>query len=187
MSLPRPTPSQTVGPFFRPALIGGPIGADLVPRGTPGALSVEGVVLDGAGHPVGDALVELWQADPSGQYRSGADTRAPSVPPFSGFGRAATDDEGLFQFVTVKPGPVPHPDGRTQAPHVVMSIFARGLLKRLVTRMYFPDEEAANQSDPILSSLSTEERTTLVAHRTSRGVAVEIRLQGPEQTVFFAL
>lgn len=189
MSRTHPTASQTVGPFFAVALVGGAIGAEMVPAGTPGSITVEGVVLDGAGAPVNDAMLEIWQADSDGHHGRATVSRRSGAfePRFTGFARAATDGEGHFRFVTVKPGAVPHPDGGVQAPHLVVSVFARGLLKRLVTRIYFPDEVTANAADPILGRLPPEGRATLVARATAHGVEFDVRLQGPGQTVFFAL
>lgn len=183
--MPAPTASQTVGPFFSFALLD-LVRPDLVVPGTPGAIRIEGVVLDGEGAPVDDAMVEIWQADAEGRY---APPEQPAPPgSFTGFGRCGTDAEGRFWFVTVKPGPVPGPDGRPQAPHVNVSVFARGLLKRLVTRIYFPDEEAANDADPVLSSLpSAGDRATLVAEPSGDALRFDIRLQGERETVFFAV
>jgi protocatechuate 3,4-dioxygenase alpha subunit len=172
-----PTPSQTVGPFFAIGLPW-PEGPHAVPVGTPGALWLRGRVVDGAGEPVPDALIETWQADPSGRY--GAEG-------FRGFARAATDDDGHYAILTVKPGPVPGPDGSIQAPHLAMSVFARGLLNRVVTRVYFPDEEAANAADPVLATVPAEARATLVARAGPDGYVFDIRLQGDDETVFFAV
>ena len=121
-------------------------------------------------------MVELWQAGADGTYESS-----------SGFGRTGTDRDGGFEFVTVKPGPVPGPDGTTQAPHIAVGVFARGLNKRLATRIYFPDEEAANAADPVLASLAPEARATLVAEAEDGGFRFDIRLQGDPQTTFFAV
>jgi protocatechuate 3,4-dioxygenase alpha subunit len=184
-----PTPSQTVGPFFAFGLLGGPLGADLVTPDTQGAIRIEGVVYDGAGQPVPDAVVEIWQANKRGRYAHPADTRheLPLDSAFDGFGRCGSDSEGSFAFLTVKPGPVPFVDGRLQAPHIDVGVFARGLLKRLVTRIYFPDEPDANAADPVLSRLDPEERSTLIAWRDVETLHFDIRLQGRDQTVFFAL
>ena len=165
MAVPR-TPSQTVGPYFAVALTGY-IGPELVPRDTPGAITIRGRVTDGAGDPVPDSMVEIWQAGPDGG--------------FSGFGRCGTDDDGRFEFVTLKPG------GGEQAPHIDVSVFARGLLKRLVTRVYFPDEEEANAADPVLSSVPADEREALVARSEAGALRFDIRLQGEGETVFFEL
>jgi protocatechuate 3,4-dioxygenase, alpha subunit len=176
-----PTPSQTVGPFFGFALPS-ETGHLVVDPDTPGAIRVEGQVLDGEGAPVPDAMIEIWQADAAGAYpRSGSS--------FRGFGRSGTDAEGLFRFVTVKPGATPGPDGRLQAPHLNVTVFARGLLRHLVTRMYFPDEEEGNASDPILNLIEDPAvRSTLVARTREGGVLqFDIRLQGEGETVFFAV
>ena len=173
MSLAR-TPSQTVGPFFDFGLCARPA-SDLVGVGSPGAIQIEGVVLDGAGAPVPDGLVEIWQADADGRYDGGF-----------GWGRCATDDAGRYAFTTVKPGAVQEPDGSTQAPHISVLCFSRGLLKPVLTRLYFPDE-AANADDPVLRSIAgDDERATLVARATAPGrYGFDITLQGDGQTVFF--
>ncbi|MDX6538775.1 MAG: protocatechuate 3,4-dioxygenase, alpha subunit [Gaiellales bacterium] len=171
MSLPR-TPSQTVGPFFEFGLATKP---ELVPADAAGAVRIEGRVLDGAGEPVPDGLVEIWQADAGGSYAGG-----------SGWGRCQTAADGGFHFTTVKPGAVRDPDGSTEAPHVSVLCFARGLLKPVLTRIYFPDEAEANAADPVLRALDEAQRTTLVA--SAEGAATyhfDIRLQGDGQTVFF--
>jgi len=176
----RPTPSQTIGPFFHDALLDEDR-SELVPPDHPGAIRIEGTVYDGAGDPVLDAMVEIWQADPAGRYDHPDEG-------FSGFGRSGTDAGGSFSFVTLKPGPVPGPDGGTQAPHVMVSVFARGLLKRLVTRIYFPDEGDANASDPVLSSIEDPEHGgTLIARDEGDALRFDIRLQGDNETAFFEL
>jgi protocatechuate 3,4-dioxygenase, alpha subunit len=185
MPLP-PTPSQTVGPFFH-------VGvrhegwSELVPPDDPDAVRIEGTVYDGAGRPVDDALIEIWQAGRAGRYAHPEDPRQelPLEDGFTGFGRCATDSEGRFGFVTVKPGPVPGPSGRPQAPHIEVSVFARGLLKRLVTRIYFPDEEA-NAADPVLSTIEEPAlRASLVGHAEQDRLRFDIHLQGDRQTAFF--
>jgi protocatechuate 3,4-dioxygenase, alpha subunit len=170
------TPSQTIGPFFGHALPW-PEGPHVVPADTRGACWVRGTVTDGADEPVPDALVETWQADPQGRYDNES---------FRGFGRCPTDSDGRWAIRTVKPGPVSGPDG-AQAPHVAVSVFARGLLNRVVTRIYFPDEAAANASDPVLSRLAAPLRATLLAREADDGYAFDIRLQGDHETVFFAV
>ncbi len=184
---PKPTPSQTVGPFFHYALLKEDQ-SELVAADHPSAIRIEGTVYDGAGEVVPDAMLEIWQANRAGRYAPLADDRQdpPFEDGFSGFGRFGTDAEGRYGFVTVKPGPVPSPDGRDQAPHVWVSVFARGLLKRLVTRVYFPDEEAANAADPVLVSIEDPAmRSTLVARNVDGALEFDIHLQGDKQTAFF--
>jgi protocatechuate 3,4-dioxygenase beta subunit len=160
--MPGRTPSQTVGPFFAIALCR-ETQNEVVPGGS---LRIGGHVLDGAGEPVPDAVVELWQGDNGG-------TR---------WGRCGTDEAGRFEFTTEKPASVGN-----EAPSVAVMVFARGLLKHLVTRLYFPDEVSANAADPLLSSLQPRDRATLVATEADGELSFDIRLQGEEQTVFFAL
>ena len=154
------------------------------------ALTIRGRLLDGAGDPVPDGMIEIWQASPSGRYRHPHDVREQLQleDGFVGFGRSGTDDDGEFTFTTLKPGRVPWPGGGQQAPHVLVGVFARGMLKRAVTRMYFPDEPAANEEDPILARLDAGARRTLVATAVSdRELRFDIVLQGDGQTTFFAL
>lgn len=171
-----PTPSQTIGPFFHDALLDGDL-TELVAPDRPEAIKIEGAVYDGAGDPVPDAMVEIWQTDAAGGYGS---------EDFLGFGRSGTDEDGNFSFATVKPGPVPGPDGTLQAPHVNVSVFARGLLKQVITRLYFPDEQA-NAEDPVLTSIEDSAlRGTLVARdEGNRYYRFDIYLQGEGQTAFF--
>ena len=187
MSLP-PTPSQTVGPFFAHALLGEDR-SELVPPDHPSAVRIHGTVYDGAGEVVPDAMIEVWQANGSGRYAHPEDYREdlPLDEDFDGFGRFGSDPDGTFSFVTVKPGPVPGLDGDSvQAPHIAVSVFARGLLKRLVTRIYFPDEAEANAVDPVLLSVEDPElRETLVARDEGDTLRFDIRLQGDGQTAFF--
>ena len=186
---PQPTPSQTVGPFFHNALLDEDR-SELVSPDHPESIRIEGAVYDGAGEPVSDALVEIWQANGAGRYNDPKDDRQdlPLDEGFSGFGRSGTDASGRFSFVTVKPGPVPLPDGEMQAPHIMVSVFARGLLKRVVTRIYFPVEEGANADDPVLSSVEDPGlRRTLVAHDEGDALRFDIYLQGENQTAFFEL
>ena len=183
------TPSQTVGPYLSIGLLGGSIGSSLVPEDDWRAIRVRGRLLDGNGDPVPDGMVEIWQANAAGRYAHPKDARTNIAleEGFLGFGRSGTTDDGWFEFVTVKPGRVPAPDGRLQAPHLVVLVFARGLLKQLVTRLYFPDENEANADDPVLSELDEGERETLVARPAEDGLRFDIRLQGDEQTTFFAV
>jgi protocatechuate 3,4-dioxygenase alpha subunit len=183
------TPSQTAGPYLKIGLIDGPLTSRLVDESDPRAIRIRGVLLDGAGDPVVDGMVEIWQANAAGRYNSPADDREdiPLEEGFSGFGRADTVDAGRFEFLTVKPGRVPWVDGRLQAPHLMVGVFARGLLRRVATRMYFPDEEAANAEDPVLLGLDPEERATLVAHAEDGGLRFDIVLQGDGETTFFAV
>jgi protocatechuate 3,4-dioxygenase, alpha subunit len=164
---PAPTPSQTVGPFFSIGLCNRSAN-DLVEDGP---VAIEGTVLDGAGDPVPDAMVEIWQADAGGSY-SGA----------FGWGRSGTDDEGRYSFRTVKPGAVDE-----QAPHLVVLVFARGLLKPVLTRMYFADEAEANAADPVLAALPPADAATLVAEADGDRLRFDVRLQGERQTAFFEL
>ena len=180
-----PTPSQTVGPFF---IIGLPFEGDeqLVEPDAPDAVRIEGTIRDAEGAPVDDALVEIWQANRGGRYAHPEDTREeiPLEDGFLGHGRCGTDETGSFWFVTVKPGRVPAAAG-LQAPHIEVSVLARGLLKRLATRIYFPDEGEANETDPVLSALDPERRETLVARDDGGVLRFDIRLQGEAETVVF--
>jgi protocatechuate 3,4-dioxygenase alpha subunit len=181
-----PTASQTVGPYLSIGLEW--LTIDRVPApGCPGQhLTLGGRVLDGDGRPVTDALVEIWQADAHGRYAHPEDrSDVPLMPDFRGFGRVPTDAEGRFQFFTIKPGPVADPLGGLQAPHLLVSVFMRGLLKRLVTRVYFPDEPR-NADDRVLRLVPVERRGTLVARPiASDELAWDIILQGAGETVFF--
>jgi protocatechuate 3,4-dioxygenase alpha subunit len=156
------TPSQTVGPYFTLGLLDA---NELVP----GGFRITGRVLDGGGEPVPDAIVEIWQADEAGRYR-----------PDFGWGRSGCDADSRYWFATCKPGAV-----EGQAPHLTMMVFARGLLKPVLTRMYFPDEEGANARDPVLSAL--DDASTLVARSVEDGLEFDVRLQGERETVFFAV
>lgn len=186
------TPSQTAGPFIHigtlPAMAGLKIRQqeilnDLTNGGHAGeAIAIEGIIYDGAGAPLTDAILEIWQADAKGRYGTAA---------FFGWGRTATDFEtGLFRFETIKPGPSPYRDGRPQAPHISFSIFARGINIHLQTRMYFPDETTANAVDPVLQAVAQPNLiATLIAQRDARGGRAvyhfDIHLQGDKETVFF--
>jgi len=167
------TPSQTVGPYLSIGLTweDGPY---VVAADAPGGFWIRGEVRDGAGALVPDALVETWQADPDGQFGAA----------FRGFGRCPTDDDGRYAIRTRKPGVVLSADGAPQAPHLDVSVFARGLLHRVVTRIYFADEPA-NATDPVLSSVPEDRRPTLIATRADDGYRFDIHLQGNDETVFF--
>jgi protocatechuate 3,4-dioxygenase, alpha subunit len=177
------TPSQTVGPYLSLGLTW-PRGYLVVPEGTPGAVTINGVVHDGAGAVVPDGLVETWQADPDGRFDHADDPRGATGSGFTGFGRCSTDAAGRYRIVTVKPGAI----GDGQAPHIDVSVLARGLLDRVVSRIYFPDEPAANAADPLLAGLPAERAATLVARATGPGeLRWDVRLQGAGETVFLAV
>jgi protocatechuate 3,4-dioxygenase, alpha subunit len=184
------TPSQTVGPYFAMRLPW-PEGPFVVPEDTEGAITIVGRLYDGAGTIIPDGLIETWQADPDGRFAHPDDPRGP-VPggykAFRGFGRTQTDLDGSFKLVTLKPGPLPFGDGQTEAPHIDVSVFARGMLDRSVTRIYFPDEAEANEADPVLREVPAERRHTLIAVPDGEGLLrFDIRMQGEEETVFFDL
>ena len=166
--MPDPTPPQTVGPFFSIGLPW-PDGPAVAEPGSDGVIALRGAVLDGEGAPVPDALIETWQTDPA--------------PPARGFGRCPTDAQGRWQIVTRKPAAT-----GGEAPHVAVAVFARGLLHRLATRVYFADEPSANAADPVLAALGEHERATLLAEPDGRGgYTFDIHLQGDHETAFFAL
>lgn len=170
------TPSQTIGPFFGFALAWMD-GSHLVPEGSDVAVTLMGRITDGAGDPVPDAMVEIWQADAEGRFPP------ESAVGWTGFGRVLVDAGGVFAFTTVKPGAL-----EGQAPHIDVSVFARGMLNRTVTRVYFPDEAAANSADPVLQAVPAGRRATLVAVPAGDGLLrFDIRLQGEGETVFFDL
>jgi protocatechuate 3,4-dioxygenase alpha subunit len=186
------TPSQTVGPFFKYGLTpnrqynwNDAFTADLVTSDASGErIRVEGTVYDGDGAPVPDCMLEVWQADAQGHF---ADPRALQNTKFRGFGRCGTDGDGRYFFDTIKPGAVPDPDGKPQAPHLLLAVFARGMLRHLYTRIYF-DGDAANSRDPVLTLVPVDRRATLIAKRQAGGNAVyklDLRLQGGDETVFF--
>ena len=177
------TPSQTVGPFLSLGL-DWPNGELVVPEGSPGAIVITGVVRDGEGAVVPDGVIETWQADADGRFDHPDDPRGASGSGFEGFGRSLTDDTGSYRIVTVKPGAT----GDGQAPHIDVSVLARGLLDRVVTRIYFPDEAAANATDPVLAAVPADRRPTLVAVPEGPGaLRFDIRLQGEGETVFLAI
>tara|TARA_B100001245_G_scaffold194430_1_gene153077 strand:- start:8 stop:589 length:582 start_codon:yes stop_codon:yes gene_type:complete len=185
------TASQTVGPFLKIGLVRE--GQEyVVPKNTNGALKVQGRVYDGEGKPVPDAMIEIWQANVHGKYNHPEDlSDAELVKGFNGFGRSCTDEEGCFFFVTVKPGRVAGLGNTLQAPHIAINVFARGMLKQQVTRLYFSDEIHANSEDPVLNSIDDAEvRDTLVASKANdeNGMPCykfNIHLQGEKETAFF--
>jgi protocatechuate 3,4-dioxygenase alpha subunit len=182
-----PTASQTIGPYLRIGLTPMFV-TEIAGPNVPGErVAIRGRVLDGDGKPVDDALIEVWQANAAGRYAHPDDTQEKSLTPgFQGFGRSPTDDDGAFHFTTIKPGPVPGPDGQAQAPHLEVVVFMRGLLRQLVTRLYFPDDPA-NESDPVLQLVPEARRATLIARPHASGMLEwTIHLQGPDETVFFA-
>jgi|RhiMethySRZTD1v2_1073278.scaffolds.fasta_scaffold25554_6 protocatechuate 3,4-dioxygenase, alpha subunit len=182
------TPFNTVGPFFKLLVRDRPEGMDcLVTEATRGErVTIRGTLLDGRGHPVDDGLVEIWQADAAGRYHHPEDPQhAAADSAFSGFGRAATTRHGSFMFQTIKPGGVPDPDGRPQAPHILVSVMARGVMSRCWTRLYF-EGEPLNASDPVLQQIPADRRQTLLARPASDGAyEFNIVLQGDGETVFF--
>lgn len=190
----RQTPSQTVGPYFTMRLSGEGENVLTSPETIGQRIRVEGRVLDGDRRHIEDALVELWQADSAGRYHHPADDRTdvPSDPSFTGFGRCASDFQtGAYSFLTIKPGPVPHPEGGMQAPHLSLTIQARGMLDPTFTRVYFADEEAANATDPVLQSVPASRRATLIAALVENDESsvptyrFDIRYQGDDETAFF--
>jgi protocatechuate 3,4-dioxygenase alpha subunit len=184
------TSSQTVGPYFRIGLRW--LNHDnLVGEGVSGErVTIQGRVFDGDGVPVRDAILEIWQANAHGKYDHPEDTQDKLLEPgFKGYGRVPVNDEGMFRFATIKPGPVPGPEGRDQAPHLVVSVFMRGVLRRMVTRIYFPDDPR-NPSDFILNLVEPARRFTLIAKKTASGPGAlewNVVLQGPDETAFFDL
>jgi protocatechuate 3,4-dioxygenase alpha subunit len=191
------TPSQTVGPYFKYGLTPGAdyawndaFGNDLVTPNVSGErIRIVGQVFDGEGKIIPDSMLEIWQADAQGRFADPQDTRAAPNAAFKGFGRSSTDAKGGFEFRTVKPGPVPGPGGKPQAPHILLAVFARGMTQQAITRVYF-DDEAANAVDPILALVPTDRRGTLIAMREQGDAATyrfDVHLQGDSETVFFDL
>jgi protocatechuate 3,4-dioxygenase, alpha subunit len=181
------TASQTVGPYLRigflPLLID-----DLAPVGTRGErITVRGHLVDGDGKDISDGVLEIWQADSTGRYAHPEDRQGATAPgAFRGFGRILTDGGGMFQFRTIKPGPVAGPEGAQQAPHLAVTLFMRGMLSHVFTRMYFP-REPLNVADPVLQRVPAERRGTLVAAASPDKSILEwnIVMQGSGETVFF--
>ncbi|MGC1505395.1 MAG: protocatechuate 3,4-dioxygenase subunit alpha [Sulfitobacter sp.] len=192
------SPSQTAGPYVHIGCVPNfcgitgvypeDLGTTLLRDGVQGErIKVSGIVFDGTGTPLKDALVEIWQADAAGLHASG-DPRGTSDPNFTGWGRTAGDyDTGEWSFDTIKPGRVPYPDGRLMAPHITIWIVARGINIGLQTRMYFPDEDLANAEDPVLARVEHKNRipTLITAKTGSSEYRFDIHLQGPDETVFF--
>jgi protocatechuate 3,4-dioxygenase alpha subunit len=180
------TPLQTVGPYFGIMLRRRSESRQVTDATIGSRILVEGKVIDGSGDPMPDAFIETWQADANGRYRHPEDGRPqPSDPAFNGYGWAHTREDGGFSFETIKPGRVPGPDGRDQAPHILVSVMARGILTRFVTRIYFEDE-ATNAEDPILALVPEDRRHTLIARRTGEGrYLFDLVMQGAGETVFF--
>lgn len=189
------TPSQTVGPFYKIGLYSDHgsfariFDNDLTTPGVAGQrIRIEGTIHDGAGEPIPDALLEIWQADSEGRHRSGERTLNDG---FTGFGRASTEAGGRFSLTTILPGKVPGPDGSVQAPHLLVIIYMRGLLVHAFTRIYFDDQSEANAKDPILALVPEDRRPTLIARRRhGHGGPVpvydfDIKMQGDDETVFF--
>jgi protocatechuate 3,4-dioxygenase alpha subunit len=189
------TPSQTVGPYFAYGLTPGSkyewndaFSNDLVtPDASGDRIRIAGQVFDGAGAAIPDAMLEIWQADAQGRYANPRDTRALPNAAFKGFGRCGAGAKGEFSFDTIKPGIVPDPDGKPQAPHILLAVFARGMLLHLYTRIYFDDETEKNAADPILALVPVERRATLIARREAGSATYrfDIHLQGDDETVFF--
>ena len=187
------TASQTVGPFFGPALLREDARRHILvrPETVGERIRIEGRVLDGDGLPIPDAMVEIWQANAHGRYHHPADQgSAPLDPSFTGYGRSGTDEDGRYWFETIKPGPVPFDEQQMQAPHICVIVFARGLLNHVVTRLYFEDEPAS-ADDAVLRCVPEERRMTLLARREARDQAplyrFDIILQGAHETAFFNL
>ncbi len=198
------TPSQTVGPFFAYGLAPHSrcdwkpndnydsketAGSNLVTPDASGTrIRIEGRITDGDGVGINDAMIEIWQADSQGRYSHARGEKPRPNAKFTGFGRTATDKNGKFSFDTVKPGSVPGPEGKPQAPHIVVCIFSRGMLRQVYTRLYFSDEPA-NNADPILALVPADRRDTLIAHKESGAgqnvYRFDIRVQGKDETVFF--
>ncbi|MDO8981896.1 MAG: protocatechuate 3,4-dioxygenase subunit alpha [Afipia sp.] len=189
------TPSQTVGPYFKYGLTPGndyawndAFGNDLVTGDVSGErIRIVGQVFDGDGKVIPDSMLEIWQADAQGRFADPQDTRAMPNAAFKGFGRCGTDAKGGFEFRTIKPGPVPGPGSKPQAPHILLAVFARGMTQQAITRIYF-EGEAGNTADPILALVPAERRATLVAKREHGDVVTyrfDVHLQGDRESVFF--
>ena len=175
-----PTPGQTVGPFYGYAM---PFNKDseLLPPASPGSIRLQGTVYDGAGEPIPDAILEIWQPDAEGRVVHQAGSMVRDGYTFTGWGRGAVNHAGRYTFTTVDPGPTE----AGAAPFIAVAVFARGLMNRLFTRIYLPEDEAALAADPLLSSLAPDRRGTLIARRDpDGGLTWDVRLQGDGETVF---
>jgi protocatechuate 3,4-dioxygenase alpha subunit len=189
------TPSQTVGPYFKYGLTPGndyqwndAFSNDLVtPDVTGERIRITGQIFDGDGKPINDSMLEIWQADSQGRFADPQDKRSIPNSAFKGFGRCGTDANGAFSFRTIKPGVVPGPDGKPQAPHILLAVYARGMTQQAMTRVYFEDE-ASNATDPILALVPDNRRATLIAkreHGEPISYRFDVHLQGSKETVFF--
>jgi protocatechuate 3,4-dioxygenase alpha subunit len=182
------TPSQTVGPYFSMRLSGE---SENILTRRDDRIVIEGRILDGAGDHIEDALLEIWQAGPTGRYSHPDDTRDLDLAPdFTGFGRATSNFEtGEFRFETLKPGPVPDVEGEDQAPHISLIVHARGTLIPFFTRIYFSDEKEANSKDLVLRGVPAPRRHTIIAELQEASdpptYRFDIRMQGDDETVFF--
>ncbi len=187
------TGSQTVGPFFAPTLLREDARRNVLirPETAGERIRIEGRVLDGDGMAVPDAMVEIWQANAHGRYNHPADQGPAALDPtFTGFGRSGSAEDGSYWFETIKPGPVPFDGEKLQAPHICVTVFARGLLNHLVTRLYFEDEPT-NAGDPLLKCVPNDRQATLLARCEPGDTVVvyrfDIVLQGEDETAFFNL
>ena len=182
----RQTPSQTVGPFFHFGLTTDATRGVMAMRGAPGEpVRLRVQVIDGAGEPVPDAMVELWQADARGQYGAAAQGSAGADRPFAGWGRLPTGGDGICEFTTIRPGVPATVDDAATAAHINVCLFMRGLLRHLFTRVYFAGDPALD-ADPVLALVPAERRETLVAQPAGDGVWMfVIHLQGDRETAFF--
>lgn len=191
------SPSQTAGPYVHigtvPTFAGNEkgypdLGAEMITGNAKGErITIKGRVIDGGGNVLKDALLEIWQADANGLFNSPGETRGSADPAFTGWGRQPSDGAtGAFRFDTIKPGRVPWPDGRLQAPHISVWVVARGINIGLHTRIYFEDEAGANAEDPLLNAIELKSRIpTLIAKKDGDGYVFDINLQGDNETIFF--
>lgn len=189
------TPSQTVGPYFKYGLTpkgdykwSDAFSNDLVTSDVSGErIRIIGQIFDGDGKPINDSMLEIWQADAQGRFANPQDKRALPNSDFKGFGRCGTDAAGSYSFATIKPGVVPGPDAKPQAPHILLAVYARGMTQQAMTRIYFEDE-SANTTDPVLGLVPVDRRSTLLAKREAGDVVTyrfDVYLQGDRETVFF--